>query len=211
MPNYEKYIYIYPPRPKNTINPKDLGDIDNGLLLAQLKFNGSNCLVFTNGESIHVMNRHNQSLTGVQIKDEMLKLNTLPGKWAVLNGEYLNKSKLDENGKPFNHKLIIFDVLVWDGEYLIGKTFAERVQLLDDIFGKNPSEKEYLWKISDNIYRAKTYLNDFSDLYDRYHKIDLIEGLVMKRKSAKLEIGNTENNNSKSQVKCRKETKNYKF
>jgi hypothetical protein len=42
-------------------------------------------------------------------------------------------------------------------------------------------------------------------------KIDMIEGLVLKRKSAKLEIGNTENNNTKSQVKFRKPTKNYKF
>jgi len=39
----------------------------------------------------------------------------------------------------------------------------------------------------------------------------MIEGLVMKRRNAKLEIGNTENNNTKSQLKARKPTKLYKF
>ena len=39
----------------------------------------------------------------------------------------------------------------------------------------------------------------------------MVEGLVLKRKNARLEIGNTELNNIKSQVKCRKPTKNYKF
>ena len=48
-------------------------------------------------------------------------------------------------------------------------------------------------------------------LYDRLTPIDMIEGLVMKRKSARLEMGNTELNNVKSQIKCRKETKNYKY
>ena len=41
--------------------------------------------------------------------------------------------------------------------------------------------------------------------------IDMIEGLVFKRRNAKLEIGNTENNNTKSQVKCRKATKLYRY
>ena len=39
----------------------------------------------------------------------------------------------------------------------------------------------------------------------------MIEGLVMKRKNAKLELGTTENNNAKSMVKARKATKSYKF
>jgi len=212
MSNYSKFYYIFPTRPKNPIPASDLDEYDNNSLLAQLKFNGSNCLIFTDGQSIQIMNRHNQRLTGVQITDEMLKLHTgTPGKWWVLNCEYLNKSKKDENGNSFNHKLVIFDILVYEGEYLIGRTFAERVEMLDTIFGKVQSEKEYLWKVSDNIYRVKSYLNSFKDLYDRYTPIDMIEGLVLKRIAAKLEVGNTENNNFRGQLKCRKPCKLYKF
>ncbi len=212
MSIYNKYSYLYPTRPKNAIPSSDLEDYDNGNMFGQLKFNGSNCLIFTDGESIHVMNRHNQTLTGVQIKEEMLKLHTgTKSKWLVINGEYLNKSKKDENNQPFNHKLVIFDILVYEGEYLIGKSFLERVEILDKIFGKTQSEKEYLWKVSDNIYRAKSYSNNFKDLYDQYTPIDMIEGLVLKRNNSRLEVANTSENNFRGQVKCRKETKNYKF
>jgi hypothetical protein len=38
-----------------------------------------------------------------------------------------------------------------------------------------------------------------------------MEGLVLKRKAARLELGTSENNNTKSQIKCRVATKNYKY
>jgi hypothetical protein len=181
-------------------------------MVAQVKTDGSNCVIFTNGESIHVMNRHGARLTRFEIKDEeILKLYKGSGGWTVLNFEYLNKNKRDETGKSFNHKLILFDILVNDGDYLIGKTFEQRIQLLDEMFQKNDSEKEYLYSISDNVYRVKSYENNFSMLFDKLTPIEMIEGLVMKRKNARLEIGNTEKNNTKSQIKARKSTKNYKF
>ena len=125
--------------------------------------------------------------------------------------KYLNKSKMDETSQPFNHKFVIFDILGFNGEYLVGKTFEERIQLLDSIYGQVDSEKEYLFKVTENVYRVKSYVGEFKSLYDKLTPIDMIEGLVLKRKNAKLEIGNTENNNIKSQLKARKPTKNYKF
>ena len=94
---------------------------------------------------------------------------------------------------------------------MVGKTFEERVQLLDSLYGQVDSEKEYLYKITDNVYRVKSYENGFKDLFDKLTPIDMIEGLVMKRKNARLEIGTSELNNVKSQLKCRKATKNYKY
>jgi len=210
---YNSYRYIYPPRPKNAISSDDLNFWDNGSLIAQPKLNGSNCLVFTNGEKLFMMNRHSQNLTNVSIsREEVLNLfQGNLGNWLVLNGEYLNKSKQDERGITFNHKLVIFDILVYDSEYLVGKSFEERVDILDHLYGKNDSEKSFLHSISENIYRVKSYQDNFKKLFDELTKIDMIEGLVLKRKQAKLEIGNSENNNTKSQLKARKPTKNYKF
>jgi hypothetical protein len=54
-------------------------------------------------------------------------------------------------------------------------------------------------------------MNDFKNIFDNLTPIDMIEGLVMKRKNARLEIGTSELNNVKSQLKCRKPTKNYKY
>jgi hypothetical protein len=186
---------------------------DNGNLLGQPKLNGSNTSIYTNGIKTMVMNRHNQRLTNFELpQDELKSLHRgNEGEWLMLNCEYLNKSKQDERSVTFNHKLIIFDILVFKSEYLVGSSFSERITLLDELYGTKDSEKPYLYSISDNVYRVKTYDKDFKRIFDDLTKIDMVEGLVLKRASAKLEIGNTENNNTKSQLKARKPTKNYRY
>lgn len=212
MAVYNKFRYLYPPRPKNAISFEDLNFWDNGTLLCQCKLNGSNCLIFTNGERHIIMNRHNQRLTNFQLSsDEIKSIYRGNGEWMVINGEYMNKSKSDENNQVFNHKFVIFDILTLGGDYLVGKTFKERIDILDDLYGKVDSEKEYLYKITDNIYRVKSYETNFLDLFNKLTPIDMYEGLVMKRASARLEIGSNELNNVKSQLKCRKSTRNYKY
>jgi hypothetical protein len=212
MPKYLTYRYLYPPRPKNAISPDDLSFWDNGSLICQPKLNGSNASIYTNGQKIIVMNRHGQRLTNVRVSDsEILSLYRGNGGWMILNCEYMNKSKSDETGQPFNHKFVIFDILCYDGDYLIGKTFEERVNLLDTLYDQVDSEKDYLYSISTNVYRVKSYRDGFKEFFDKYTPIDVIEGVVMKRCNAKLEVGSSELNNSKSQIKCRKSTKNYKY
>lgn len=209
---YKAFNYLYPPRPANAIPHTNLQDWDNSVMLAQPKMNGSNCVIFMNETQLFVMNRHAQRLTNFRIaKDEIMQLHRGSG-WMVLNGEYLNKSKVDETGQVFNHKLIIFDILVNESDYLIGSTFKERVELLDSLYSTNSSDKQYLFSVSPSVYRVKSYQSEFLDLFNSLtSRGSLVEGIVMKRKGAKLEIGNTSNNNSKSQVKCRVATKNYKF
>jgi len=211
--DYEKYRYIYPPRPKNAIDPKDLIFWDNKTLISQPKLNGSNTTIYTNGREIKVMNRHNSPLTNFKIsREEIMSIfRGNEGEWLVINCEYLNKSKKDETNNLFNHKLVIFDILVSKSDYLIGSTFSSRVDLLDDLYGREESGKEYLYSVSENIFRVKTYENNFKEIYDNLTNIDLCEGLVLKRKGAKLEAGSSENNNYKSQLKVRKPTKNYKY
>jgi len=211
MINYNNFYYIFPPRPKNAIPPSELNEWDDNSMIGQLKFNGSNAVIFMNGKDVFVFNRHGDRLTNIDLdKDEISKLYSGSG-WMVINGEYLNKSKKDENSLTFNHKLIIFDILVYNSEYLLGNTFIQRIELLDKLFNKNESEKEYLFKVSENIYRVKSFLTGFKDMFDGYTKIDMIEGIVLKRKNSKLELGNTTDNNFKGQIKSRKKTKNYKF
>ena len=90
------------------------------MMIAQPKLNGSNAVIFMNGKDVYFFNRHNQRMTNVQLsKDELLRLYSGEG-WMVINGEYLNKSKNDESGLPFNHTLVIFDILVHNGTYLLG-------------------------------------------------------------------------------------------
>ena len=181
---------------------------DNEMMVAQPKLNGSNCTIYMNGQNFYVYNRHGQRMTGFDIDSKEIS-NLYKGKgWMVLNGEYMNKSKIGENRNVFNHKFCIFDILVYDGNYLIGKTFQERINLLDGFYGKSDS---YLTQVSENIFKIETFYTSFQEKWEELIKIDMVEGLVLKRKSAKLEVGSTENNNTKSQIKVRKATKNYKY
>lgn len=210
---YDKYRYIFPPRPKNAISPDDLTFWDEtNSMIAQCKLNGSNSTIYTDGKKVIVMNRHNQRLTNVRVDDsEILSLYRGNGGWMILNCEYMNKNKMDETGQPFNHKFIIFDILCYDGDYLVGKTFEERINLLDNLYGQVNCEKDYLFGFSENVYRVKSYRVGFKDLFDKYTPIDMIEGVVLKRANARLEVGASEQNNVKSQLKSRKSTKNYKY
>lgn len=208
MINYQSFQYIFPPRPKNPIPTTDLKMWDNSMMIGQPKINGSNCTIYTDGKNIYVYNRHGQRMTGFDIpKNEILNLHRGKG-WWVLNGEFTNKSKKDHTGQTFSNKFCLFDILVKDNQYLIGSTFQQRVDIMDNLYGQSD---DYLGVIGENIYRVKTYYKDFVNVYNDLVDIDLVEGLVLKRKSAKLEIGSSENNNSKSQIKVRKPTKNYKF
>jgi len=208
MIKYESFQYIFPPRPKNPIQIKDIDMWDNDMMVAQPKLNGSNCTIYMNGQNVYVYNRHGQRMSNFDIDSKEIS-NLYNGKgWMVLNGEYLNKSKKNEFGETFNHKFCIFDILVFENNYLVGKTFQERINLLDEFYGK---PENYITSISENAFRIKSYYSDFENLYNSLVGIDMVEGLVLKRKSAKLEVGSTENNNTKSQIKVRKATKNYKY
>ena len=211
---YEKFRYIYPPRPKNATSPEDIDFFDSTKdFLCQPKIDGSHLVLFLNNENCYIYNRHNQKLTNFQIEEKEIRLlHKDSDGWIVCCGEYCNKNKNDESGTPFNHKLILFDILVYNSEYLIGKTFQERINLLDELFGQNNCEKDYLYNITDNIYRVKTYNTGFKSLYDNWtSKIPLVEGIVMKRSDAKLEMGLSENNNSQGMIKARRKTRNFKF
>ena len=110
---YNSFRYIYPPRPRNPIISDDLEFWDNGSLVAQPKLNGSNCVVFTNGEKVMMMNRHSQYLTNVSIaKEEILSL---------FRGEV---------GKYF--------VSVFDGDLPGGLSFYnDTIGVMDELSGKS--------------------------------------------------------------------------
>lgn len=208
MIKYQSFQYIYPPRPKNAVPVSDLSMWDNNMMVGQPKINGSNCTIYTNGKDCYVFNRHNQRLSGFDIsKSEILNLHNCNG-WMVINGEYTNKSKKDHTNQVLDKKFCIFDILVYDSQYLIGNTFKQRIDLISQLYG---TAKDYMSQVSDNIFILKNYYSNFDEVYHQLVDIDIVEGLVLKRLNAKLEIGSVENNNSKSQIKVRKPTKNYKF
>jgi ATP dependent DNA ligase domain. len=215
---YKDFKYIYPPRPDAAISPDLLKNMGPGWI-AQPKYNGSCAVLFINGHRDYkIYNRKGEILT-LQRPINYTSLND-GNKYMVLCGEYLNKSKNGEDGKPFNHKFVIWDILVWNGRYLIGETCENRLNILHQLFGTSRAHVSGTGMLMFNhlhtthvedVFMAPSYLRDFKALYDEIVETDLYEGLVLKKATAKLELGFREMNNTGWQVKARKTTKNYNF
>ncbi len=58
---------------------------------------------------------------------------------------------------------------------------------------------------------VKAFETEFVDLFERVTAINMYEGLVLKRKDAKLELGVRPVNNHLSQVKFRRPAKDYHY
>lgn len=210
MISYNRYRYIYPPRPEINLPSSELNKYDNGLWLGQPKLNGSNITIFTNGVELHIYNRHNSPLSNVKMtKEDFLSLHRGSG-WFVLNGEYMNKSKLNGKNEVFNHKLVIFDVLVYNGIQTIGMTFEERINLLNKLYTQSDYDG-FINKVSDKVYMVKSFYENFHQTYQKIIQTDMYEGWVLKKRNAKLKNGISEKNNTDSQMKFRKPTKNYSY
>lgn len=215
--NYNRFKYIYPPRPEMKIHPDSLKVYDNSStddegiadFLAQPKLNGSSMQVYTNGKLLITMNRHKKQMNHKMDLEELKALHKGKG-WMVLCGEYMNKSQRDENDKIWNHKFVIFDILVYEGKHLLGTTFEERYELLKELYPYNPAKMQ-LHQISENCFRVNSVRYGFTNIFNDITKYQMYEGLVLKNASGKLENGTTEKNNTKTQLKCRKPTKNYAF
>lgn len=215
---YDRFKYLFPPRPEVKTAPTELDKFDTGEYIAQPKYNGSCTTVFTNGTDLRIFNRHKEELKRVGPAIEFKKMAKTPN-WFVFCGEYLNKGKIGETGEKEKDKFVLWDVLVWDGHYLVGTPLLDRLELMEREFPcirmtvKDQLETyEHLcWTDLAGIYKAPTYLNGFSDLYLDIVKTDLYEGLVLKKLSSRLAFGFQALNNQDWQIKCRKETKIYTF
>jgi len=204
--------YIFPPRPENKIPTSALVKYQTKDFLYEPKLDGSNTSLYMTPTTFDPKNRHDGPLTTFKLKEQEVLSLFRGSDNMVLNGEYMNKSKKDRLGKDFNHKFVIFDILVYNNEHLVGTTFEERYNLLLNLYDVKDYD-EYLYQISENVFLVKKFQDcDLLTLYNNVTKIDMLEGIVIKQKSAKLENGiGRQKNTSKCQIKCRRETKNYKF
>lgn len=210
MKPYIDFQYLFPPRPElkapSTIIPNY-----EGRFIAQPKLNGSCAVLFTDGNEIIMMNRHKEQFSRECLidKEELKKLHKGKG-WLVLTGEYMNKSKKDSEGKIFNGKFVIFDILVYQNEYLVGTTFKERQELINELYPSQVFDK-YISIISSSLYKVNNIETNITQSWNDIVKTDMYEGFVLKNPQGILDVGYRSANNTGWQVKIRKPTKNYQY
>jgi len=209
--------YIYPPRPKSKIHPRQLDDEESsGLWLWQRKFDGHRCIAAIDGKTVHLGTRHNKWHSASklpQIRRELSALK-LPSGISYLDGELVQ-----------NKILVLFDVLQLS-EYLIGVSQLERLDMLNGVC-REPTDfcqEGVALKVSEHIWMAEYGFENFLLHFEEFCPYrshpkgglkgggeGLIEGLVLRRRESSLDNWGSNQYEVDWQVRCRAGKKNYRF
>lgn len=207
---YNKYTYLYPPRPEHAILPLDLARFEARGYVCQIKKNGtSNVMAISPDRQITAMMRDRKPHKAWEPDERTRRaFLDLPGKgWYYFCAELLH-SKVS----GLRHTNYIFDILVADGTRLEGTTFSERQTILGDLFPNSVESMGGGYRVIDqHTWLAVTYPGSFYRLFQtiqqRHRPED--EGLVLKKPNAKLAFCVSPTSNEDWQVKCRLPTANY--
>lgn len=210
---YERFEFLWPPRPdsKRAVPPTGvmgLSFYENRGWKGQIKRNGTaNVIAVSPEKNLVTRNRHKEEhRLWTPTAGSSAAFKTLPGKgWYVFVAELLH-SKVP-GLRDTNY---IFDVLVADGEYLVGKTFMERQAILDGLFPKTISETFAHRVIDKHTWVAKLIHENFEEVFSNLTNPE-DEGIVLKNPKAKLELCSRQSANTMWQVKCRRPHANFSF
>lgn len=219
--------YIYPPRPKTSLPFEEVSFFKDLGWVAQYKYNGSRCVIkhLPNGK-IELWNRHAEKFRTYnpptwlqdQIRDSLYKLGLSPTGYHLLDGELL-----DQKHVAIKDTVVIWDILVRDGQHLLGTTYGERHSTLHDAIS---TEERWLYKSYDfgiRLDEKVLFATNFAagqwdgvwstvlEVNKPFDNRPLLEGLVIKDPNGVLERGWRESNNGDWLVRCRVKTGRHNF
>lgn len=202
---YETLSPISPPRPERAVPPSLLARFEKLEFLCQVKKNGTYSVVYVAPDKVvTTLNRHREPHKQWSPSSETMSLfSSLPGGgWWVLCAELLH-SKVSGGPRDTHY---VHDVLVADGDYLIGETYAQRYSRLVSLFvPKSVSDTPDHWVVDDHVWLAKCRRTGFREYYDSLSAPE-DEGVVLKDPRAVLTT-----KPGRWSVKCRRPMANFTF
>lgn len=209
----EELEKLYPPRAEAMAPPSTLGRFKG--FIAQYKYNDIRTLFHVGPQGIELYTRKREPVREYQLTAEMQQawnsLHLSRDQHHTIDGGILRHLVL-RGQSP----IIVWDILVHDGIYLLGTTYRERYQLLKRICGgsfraESLTGREVGLVVTGLLWLAPWYENGFENLYEKTLDVDYLEGLILKDPRAKLASGFHERNNTRWQIKFRKQSKSYMF
>lgn len=211
---YAAFAYIYPPRPAGAIPPDNVTRYPGWI--AQYKYNGTRNVIFVFPDGhIEMFGRkkeHNKAyITTDEMRAAFISLKLPKNKFHVFDGELMHSKT-----RGIKDRLILFDILVYNGEYLLGTRYINRYRLLENILG-SPTEFEtetgnkIAYRANKNIWLSKIYTKDLGARFQRLIHMDEVEGLILKDPNGILTYGLQEENNGAWMIRVRKPNKNYAY
>jgi ATP-dependent DNA ligase len=184
--------------------------------VAQYKYDDIRTLFhFHRGGEISLLSRKLEPVKEYRLTSRMARafqsLELDPSQIHVLDGGVMRHLRV--HGQ---NPIVVWDILVHNGQYLLGTTYAERYQLLRELAGE-PAEFESATgrkiglTISNELWLAPIFTGNFRELFEKVSDLSPVEGLLLKNAHARLESGFKEVNNSRWQIKIRKPKKHYMY
>jgi hypothetical protein len=184
---------LIPPDPKNPLNPKPdyLSSLEkSGRYFAERKFNGDNAMIYT--DTLELWNRQRSRLkynpTGL-VREE---LEQLP-KGCIINAELVHN-----HTKTVKDTIIVHCIMVYKGEPLLGKTWADSRAIIEE------------FQYGNHVRLSQIYTNGFFTLWDEADG-EVIEGIILKDPSGLLKFSQIPIADVSWMLKVRKPCKKYSF
>lgn len=218
-------FYLWPPRPSTTIQPFTVhvqtwppppGTVltyskyfeamkQRSTWRAQLKLNGQRNVIYIAPDgAIQMWNRHHDHHLNWKcpkwLEDEVRRVVKMQGKWIVIDGELLHAKD-----KTVKNTFYWWDVLVLHGEYMLGSTYRERFDRLQELVIPPVEDDGTIAKVSDMVWLARNITPDrYDELFKQKIYTSYVEGFVFKDMAGRLQPCLSGKNNSIWQVRCRK-------
>jgi len=198
---------IYPPRPRGAIHPSTVGRYRG--YLAQYKVNDIRVLIaiMADGE-VAIQSRKREPVRSFRLdatfRREFAKLRTRKGAPYLLDGGIF-RADFGRERRP----IVLWDLLVDAGDYLLGSTYRERYDRLRKLAG-NPSRLERItgyacgFVIAPELWLARNFTENFAARFEKTRAMDEVEGLVLKNPRGRLQWGIAEENNGDWNIRVRK-------
>jgi hypothetical protein len=127
--------YIYPPRPMKEAIPFSQVKIYSQYgWVGQVKYNDKRTEISVSDNGVEIFNRHNSThktfTLSAALREELLTVFRDILGLDVSNWSYLDGGILDGKNKHISGLFVIWDILVREGDWLVGSTYQERYNWL---------------------------------------------------------------------------------
>lgn len=220
--------YIFPPRaeyciPRNQVEPY----FDQGWK-AQIKYNDTRLLIkYLPEERVELWNRHGMRINYTPPESLLEQINSLRTKLNIKDLTILDGGLLDSKHVAIKDQIVLWDILVHNGEHLLGTTYGERFDrilsigagphLYDPYHKKHPTLDIGL-SITTDIFCPRWYerinyaqIWEIVQIANAPFPTPVFEGCVVKDPQGILEMGFRIKNNTGWQAKSRVKTGRHQF
>ncbi len=222
---FKNHIYFYPEKPTLVHRDQDLVHelSDDPDYIAEPKYNGNRCVLTVINGDVSFWTRHGYEIKNIDKSDERYEKLVIEIKSCVPSSGHFQFDSEFRHKKVtgIQYKIVVWDCFIYNDEFLNKLIYDERREYVKKCFGSKPNKSGNVISLEEYKKRAVIigqFPDNFRKIFDEFvsgkRKLgdkDEFEGLVIKNRNGKLNLGRGSCPNSNWMFKIRIETGRHKF